>query len=206
MGRHTPKIPAWIQIGERQKSQHLITEQLLLCCFHREDEINQALAVCKQATDSGNHAIVIGDLNCGPEASKENYDVLVKAEYRDTFLDGNSKRQQSWDPINYLNAIGPHKTCPAQRYKGESRIGVHVFSHTTHTSHTCTRNHTQPYAKYDTNMHMHMNTHTRAHRCDHVFISPSLAAVCDHTKTEAEIVLTEANVPIKGGKKIIRSW
>jgi endonuclease/exonuclease/phosphatase family metal-dependent hydrolase len=125
----------------------------------REDELNQALAYCKNATDNCSHAIILGDLNCGPEASKANYEHCINAGYRDTFLDGQHeglKYQQTWDPRNYLNQIGPHSHCPAQR-------------------------------------------------CDHVFISPSLANIVDNDSTKADILFTEEVVPIRTKKGQVMS-
>jgi endonuclease/exonuclease/phosphatase family metal-dependent hydrolase len=66
--------------------------------------------------------IIIGDLNCGPEASAANYEYLVTThQFRDTYLEAQASGTLlrgpafSWDPENYLNQIGPHSECPGQR-------------------------------------------------------------------------------------------
>ena len=66
--------------------------------------------------------IIIGDLNCGPEASKSNYDYLLQdGRFRDVYVEAEQQGRllegpaYSWDPENYLNKIGPHAACPGQR-------------------------------------------------------------------------------------------
>jgi endonuclease/exonuclease/phosphatase family metal-dependent hydrolase len=88
----------------------------------REDELRQAIEVCNAATKEGGVGIIIGDLNCGPEASAENFQyVLNKGGFRDTYAEAAAAGTLApgpaftWDPANYLNAIGPHKECPGQR-------------------------------------------------------------------------------------------
>lgn len=93
------------------------------CDTDREDELRQAIEVCTEVASKEGHVggIIIGDLNCGPEASPANYayvldqgfrDVYVEAQEAGNLLDGPAF---SWDPTNYLNEIGPHKDCPGQR-------------------------------------------------------------------------------------------
>lgn len=55
-----------------------------------------------------------GDFNAGPEASKGNFQELLKKGYRDSFRNQEPQRF-SWDPSNPLNANGPHAHCPPQR-------------------------------------------------------------------------------------------
>jgi hypothetical protein len=75
-----------------------------------------------QPIDSYAGGIIIGDLNCGPEASAANYEYLVTTHnFRDTYLEAKDAGKLlpgpdfSWDPLNYLNQIGPHAECPGQR-------------------------------------------------------------------------------------------
>lgn len=73
--------------------------------------------------------ILIGDLNCGPEASCDNFQYVLDAGYRDTYNEihhsftttnsttnsSSSSSSYTWDPKNILNTMGPHKHCPGQR-------------------------------------------------------------------------------------------
>jgi len=95
----------------------------------REDELKQAAdsaAAINNKSNSNNPnnvGIIIGDLNCGPEASPDNFNyILQKRHFRDTYqeaADGGTllttSPQYTWDPKNYLNQLGPHKDCPGQR-------------------------------------------------------------------------------------------
>lgn len=87
----------------------------------REDELRQALDHCKQVESLGKIGIILGDLNCGPEASPSNYEYCLDAGFRDTYIEAvNSGRLEkgptfTWDPENYLNKIGPHSNSPGQR-------------------------------------------------------------------------------------------
>ena len=93
----------------------------------REDELKQAYDMAVKATQEEMIPMIVGDLNCGPEASASNYNYILQQSYCDTFL--RYKETQSsgsdiaasegldvtWDPKNYLNEIGPHAHCPGQR-------------------------------------------------------------------------------------------
>ena len=97
----------------------------------RQDELRQAAEACRRpaaaaaaAADSSNStlgSIIIGDLNCGPEASKDNFDYILAQGFRDTYAevvakDNNQKAEIfTWDPQNYLNQVGPHRNSPGQR-------------------------------------------------------------------------------------------
>jgi hypothetical protein len=87
----------------------------------REDELRQAAEACEAATARGNLGIIIGDLNCGPEASAGNFSYILEKGFRDTYAEGaaagklESGPLYTWDPQNYLNSTGPHKDCPGQR-------------------------------------------------------------------------------------------
>lgn len=87
----------------------------------REDELRQAVEVCTQATKAGNLGIILGDLNCGPEASQGNFKYVLDQGFRDTYAEAQAAGKVlpgpefTWDPANYLNSVGPHKDCPGQR-------------------------------------------------------------------------------------------
>ena len=87
----------------------------------REDELKQAIDYCKEVESEGKIGIIVGDLNCGPEASKSNYEYCLKAGFRDTYVEAvNSGKLEAgptftWDPVNHLNKIGPHASSPGQR-------------------------------------------------------------------------------------------
>lgn len=82
----------------------------------REGNLQQALAFCQLA---GGPAVIMGDYNCGPEASKGNYEFMSANGYRDAFLDDaeavGRRFRYTWDPQNYLNRIGPHSSAAPQR-------------------------------------------------------------------------------------------
>lgn len=87
----------------------------------RADEILQGLQAARAASTRGEAACFIGDLNAGPEASPENYQMILDAGFRDVYLEaeGSGRLQAgpkfTWDPDNFLNTIGPHSHCPGQR-------------------------------------------------------------------------------------------
>jgi endonuclease/exonuclease/phosphatase family metal-dependent hydrolase len=87
----------------------------------REDELRQAAEVCETAAAEDRLGLIIGDLNCGPEASASNYSYILKRGFRDTYAEAAEAGKLddgpafTWDPTNYLNASGPHKTGPGQR-------------------------------------------------------------------------------------------
>jgi len=84
----------------------------------RESELAQALKCAQQALDANEHVILIGDFNCGLEASRGNYEFVLSNNYKDAYLSAVSKTPEkrfTWDPTNLLNAVGPHSTTCAQR-------------------------------------------------------------------------------------------
>eukprot|EP00602_Paraphysomonas_sp_CaronLab_P001413 CAMPEP_0185027924 /NCGR_PEP_ID=MMETSP1103-20130426/13265_1 /TAXON_ID=36769 /ORGANISM="Paraphysomonas bandaiensis, Strain Caron Lab Isolate" /LENGTH=188 /DNA_ID=CAMNT_0027562121 /DNA_START=382 /DNA_END=948 /DNA_ORIENTATION=+ len=92
----------------------------------REDELRQAiecLSPKRNEMDVGTYAggIIVGDLNCGPEASPGNYEYVILNGFRDAYTEAEAAGgllegpEYSWDPTNYLNKIGPHAECPGQR-------------------------------------------------------------------------------------------
>ena len=87
----------------------------------REHELKQAMDYCKLVEGEGKIGIIVGDLNCGPEASKSNYEYCLKGGFRDTYVEAKSSGKleagpsSTWDPSNHLNKIGPHASSPGQR-------------------------------------------------------------------------------------------
>ena len=90
----------------------------------RAAEIRQNIQSGINAAKDGAQPIIIGDLNAGPEASPTNYKQVLGASYKDVFAEYQGQAggeisqrdlQHTWDPTNFLNACGPHKTSPGQR-------------------------------------------------------------------------------------------
>jgi endonuclease/exonuclease/phosphatase family metal-dependent hydrolase len=87
--------------------------------FCRASQLQQL--VTSSAELSGFATFVVGDLNCGPEASPANYESLLQAAgYRDLVAEwfnqaGVDCPPVTWDPANSLNAASPHKNSPPQR-------------------------------------------------------------------------------------------
>lgn len=59
-------------------------------------------------------AILAGDLNAGPETSKDNYNLLLQKGLIDAFTRGNGDGI-TWDPMNPLVASGNENHLPSQR-------------------------------------------------------------------------------------------
>jgi endonuclease/exonuclease/phosphatase family metal-dependent hydrolase len=72
----------------------------------------QLVQLSDRALDAPGIAMIVGDLNAGPEASPANFRRLLAEGWHDcaTELDG-----PTWDPTNNLNIEGPHRTSPPQR-------------------------------------------------------------------------------------------
>jgi len=88
-------------------------------------ELQEAVGCCAAAVRDNNcKAIILGDLNMGPEASPANYDFLLQRGYRDAVLAAAEEGTEitTWDPKNPLNQKGPHASSPPQRCD-------HVFLH-----------------------------------------------------------------------------
>jgi len=87
----------------------------------REDELRQAVEACTVAANEGKIPIIIGDLNCGPDLSSENFNYLLKRGFRDTYAEAEARNtvvegsRYTWDPLNELNVNGPHSHTPLQR-------------------------------------------------------------------------------------------
>lgn len=102
----------------------------------RHTELQQMLRAATVAAELGEIPILCGDFNCGPEASKGNYDFIVQSGYRDLFLESaalqglpsSGSDTFTWSPENYLNTVGPHAHCPGQRvdhlFLANSQVGI----------------------------------------------------------------------------------
>ncbi len=77
----------------------------------RDSQIKQIL----NATNSKTHMTVItGDMNCGPQASKQNFELFEKEGFQDVFQYKDNSLY-TWDVKNPLNANSIHSSSPSQR-------------------------------------------------------------------------------------------
>lgn len=91
-------------------------------------QIKQLLNLIK--VSSYHYSIITGDINAGMGVSEDNYNLIIKNDFIDTFNYKNPNDiANTWDPKNILNSNGPHKTSPAQRID-------HIFIHKTSKFHT----------------------------------------------------------------------
>ncbi len=84
----------------------------------RQKQLTELAKVSKVSSKYGDVAMIVGDLNCGPEASYDNFNALINKGYSDTvanWYSGKELAPVTWDPNNPLNVNSPHKTSPAQR-------------------------------------------------------------------------------------------
>lgn len=82
----------------------------------RQTQLYQILAAAKKCGLAAR--IIGGDLNTGPEVSRNNYDSLLAAGYLDAYAATEHVPDEptaTWDPKNPLNSNGPHRMCPPQR-------------------------------------------------------------------------------------------
>lgn len=90
---------------------------------NRELTLKEILDYYHYATVTlGQGAIVVGDLNCGPDVSPKNFSYIAeRGGFRDTFeeavLDNKvpTEQRHSWDSKNLLNLTGPHAHTDPQR-------------------------------------------------------------------------------------------
>lgn len=103
----------------------------------RETELKEAIEECEKFSSKSKdrhqgRAVIVGDLNMGPEQSKPNYDYMIQNGFVDgvlqamgmnTKMNANaatevvnpSKILYTWDPTNILNNEGIHNHCPKCR-------------------------------------------------------------------------------------------
>ena len=81
----------------------------------RQDELAEACALADEATAAGCEALIVGDMNMGPESSLGNYNwILGEMKYRNIVTDLPDSDKMTWDPANPLNVGGVHDYCPPQ--------------------------------------------------------------------------------------------
>ena len=79
----------------------------------RAAQISEA---CTLVIKQSKNCMLIGDLNCGPEASETNYSLALASGFIDPYMPiYGSESRPTWTPLNPLNANSPHKTSPPQR-------------------------------------------------------------------------------------------
>jgi endonuclease/exonuclease/phosphatase family metal-dependent hydrolase len=84
----------------------------------RQNQLAELAKVSEDSAKYGDVAMIAGDLNCGPEASFENFNALINEGYSDAVAKwylGKGTAPVTWDPNNPLNVNSPHKTSPPQR-------------------------------------------------------------------------------------------
>ena len=83
----------------------------------RQLQLEEMIEFLMQRDASIAHSLLVGDLNCGPEASKSNYEFLLSRGFTDlpSIAYSSSVAPVTWEPENPLNAESPHKTSPPQR-------------------------------------------------------------------------------------------
>jgi endonuclease/exonuclease/phosphatase family metal-dependent hydrolase len=59
--------------------------------------------------------LVVGDLNAGPTISRGNYEMMLKAGFKDCVAACSQTAIVTWDPANRLNRNGVHGTCAPQQ-------------------------------------------------------------------------------------------
>ncbi len=73
----------------------------------RKLQIEETLSKAK----NNNNSIIVGDLNCGPEVSQENFKIFENFGFHSCMKTG---VDFTWDPHNILNQKGYHHMCPPQ--------------------------------------------------------------------------------------------
>eukprot|EP01034_Spumella_vulgaris_P025773 gene25773-32264_t len=127
------------------KGDVVVKDSVLGCCNEpesgkadagREYALTQTINAAKKCKAAGSLPILIGDFNCAPDTSALNYQQIVNAGYRDTYIEAEQNKVLSanchtytWDPENVLNKGGVHGHCPPQRVdhvflpQGEATFG-----------------------------------------------------------------------------------
>jgi endonuclease/exonuclease/phosphatase family metal-dependent hydrolase len=109
---------------------------------NREITLREILDYYNHATNVlGHGAMIVGDLNCGPDVSPQNFSYIMdNGGLRDTFEEAvfdnkvPSDQRHSWDSRNLLNLTGPHAHTEPQRIdhillsKNDSRFGKVTYA------------------------------------------------------------------------------
>lgn len=85
--------------------------------LRRAAQLSEVADFALQRDTSVFHSLLIGDLNCGPEASRGNYEELLAVGFSDLVVAAHGKECPpiTWNPVNSLNVSSPHRTSPPQR-------------------------------------------------------------------------------------------
>lgn len=129
---------------------------------NREVTLREILDYFNHATQTlGDGAVIIGDLNCGPDVSPQNFAFIANsgAGFRDTFEEAvfagkvPSEQRHSWDSRNLLNITGPHAHTEPQRIdhillpKNDGRFGTVTYAEIVFTEKKVTVPATHPVTK-----------------------------------------------------------
>lgn len=76
---------------------------------HSKSESLRANQIEQLFQNSSDKTILLGDFNCGPRVSKDNYQLFLSRGFTNLTSD-----YLTWDPSNPLNKNGIHKHCPPQ--------------------------------------------------------------------------------------------
>jgi len=80
----------------------------------RQSELAEALEVSEKGIRKGCKAFVVGDFNCGPQASTGNYEFMSQNGYVDAVLPF-ADPMITWDCNSPLNNLPIFANCPSQR-------------------------------------------------------------------------------------------
>ena len=83
----------------------------------RQLQLDEMVDFSHQRDPSVVHSLIVGDLNCGPEASRSNYESILSRGFTDLVVRAypSGLAPVTWDPKNPLNVESPHKMSPPQR-------------------------------------------------------------------------------------------
>ena len=81
----------------------------------RQSELQEAVNLCTAARADGYAPLIVGDLNCGPESSAENYEFLSDCGFQDLVLPFAESIGCTWDPTSPLNNMTVFANSPACR-------------------------------------------------------------------------------------------
>lgn len=88
----------------------------------RESELEEAMELCEAGIQKGCKAMIVGDFNCGPEASAPNYKFMEEKGYIDLVKPFADQVGATWTPESVLNNLPIFADCPPQRID-------HFFAH-----------------------------------------------------------------------------
>lgn len=71
----------------------------------RQSELQEAINISLEASRAGYAPLIVGDFNCGPECSCENYDFMRSQGFDDVVLPHAKSVGCTWDPTSPLNNL-----------------------------------------------------------------------------------------------------